>query len=153
MKKLLLTILFVIFHLASSFFGAYLVGSYWFDLLPHYSVALVSILIFLPVSCVYLILLRKDIIGTIPTMICFVGNLLLYGLYAFAVLIFRSFRSYFELSLFAISHDLVLIALLVQCFIVVFSLLQPRNSTQDRQTTENQSLFKDWMSSQERHDR
>lgn len=115
MKKLLLTILFVIFHLVTSFFGIYLVGSYWFDLLPHYSVALVSILIFLPVSCIYLILMRKNIIGTIATITCFVGNLLLYGLNAFLVLIFRSFRSYFELSLFAISHDLVIIALFVQC--------------------------------------
>jgi len=126
MKKSLLTSLFIIFHLASSFWGTYLVGSYWFDFLPHYSVALVSILIFLPVSCVYLILMRKDIIGTVPTIICFAGNLLLYGLYAFAVLIFRSFRSYFELSLFAISHDLVLIALFVQCFVVFPSLRHQR---------------------------
>ena len=117
MKKIFLNILFVILHSAISYLGVSLLMSYWFgiDSLQHHSVGLVSVLVILPISCTYLYLMSKSLIETIPSIICFGVNLLLYGYITLGAFALRSLYSYFKLSLLSISHSLVFIALVLQC--------------------------------------
>ena len=116
MKKFI-GVLFVISHIAVAYLGIRILGSFWvLDIETPYSTVLIAMLILLPANCIYLLLMRKNILGKVASGICFISNLILYGYPALIVLIFRS---YFSLSLFALSHDLVLIALLIQCYCVI----------------------------------
>ena len=117
MKKSI-SVLHVIAHLVVAYLGISILGPFWFqlDVETPYSTVLIAILILLPANCIYLLLLRKNILGTAAAGVCFASNLILYGFPALIVLVFRN---YFRLSLFAFSHDLVLIALLIQCYLLI----------------------------------
>ena len=130
MKKVI-SALFLAFHLIVAYWGVSILAPVWLqlDVETPYSAMLFAMLLLLPVSCVYLLLMRKSILGTTVSIICFTSNLILYGFPALVVLFFRDC---FRLSLINISHNLVLMALLIQYYLVIH---------QRRHRTGDSSLF------------
>ena len=121
MKKILFDILFVICHLIASFCSYCLVALFYDPFYPHpYWALLMGMLIFLPLSCTYLMLMRKKLISLIPSIVCFVSNLLFQGYPALILLAFRT--KFFTLSPPELVHDFALIVLIAQCSVFISTL-------------------------------
>ena len=120
MKKALFNILFVICHLIASFCGFYLEVLFFDPFYPHPRALLMGMLVFLPLSYTYLILMRKNVIGLAPSIVCFVGNLLFHGFPTLLLLPFRTIS--FTLSPHELLHDFELIVLIVQCSVFISTL-------------------------------